>query len=754
MKRIAIITLILGTFLADATKSRASHLVGGEITWHCIKSGTEAGKLIFNIKLYRACYQGAAILPTSASIANPLYAQYGGVSTIACPLVSSSDISSPCYDPNSSLICGISLANGGGSAVEEHVYISSPVQINGVPSSTGSEFYWTSCCRPTVVSLTGSGYYLRAKMFPYQDPVTNQSMSLGSTAGGPSCYDSSPFFAARPAVAVCDRRNNIYQHNSVDIESDSLSYDWSIPLQSATNGINWKSGYYSDSQLPTKFHDIRNSSPVLDPTTGVIQFTTFSPVGGYHSISVKASSYKNGQKVAEIYRDIVVSILNCDDTIRTNPTALNTKPNISYKEVGAGTYQPSFNKLVKVGQTVELDIKAEDLQFLNTTPLSLQSPSVEVFGVSMGAQPNDSLNCLLPPCAYLDSIGSAAWDTSLQLFKSLGATVVRMKWTPTCEMINNYNYFFGNGPFRTFKFMVKSHDDWCPIPSENVSFFSITVYDSTALFWPILYLDASQGGANLAWTPYQGSNFKHYKIMRSYNPVFNYDTIATISNAFVTTFSDPLAKTDSASTYYTVQINSGTACDAGYQLRTIFLEVDTAQQKANLTWNNPYVNTLLFNAGLYYIYRKDNLGIWSKIDSTSFGQESFVDASVPVNNQWTSYRIESKDPWLLQAISNIDSARVDSLTSSGTNGITKNALANIRVIPNPFRDELIIEDLNGSLTGQPVLIYNMLGEVVSEVRMTGTINRLNVSSLKPGVYFVRYQNGQGEVGSKRLVKSP
>ena len=69
MKRIFFILL---TICLSYAPVKASHLLGGEITWECVTSGTNTGKLIFTLKLYRACYQGAAGLGSSATINNPL----------------------------------------------------------------------------------------------------------------------------------------------------------------------------------------------------------------------------------------------------------------------------------------------------------------------------------------------------------------------------------------------------------------------------------------------------------------------------------------------------------------------------------------------------------------------------------------------------------------------------------------------------------------------------------------------------------
>ena len=51
MKKILILLLAICSF----SQLKATHLMGGEITWECIKSGPDIGKYIFKLKLYRDC---------------------------------------------------------------------------------------------------------------------------------------------------------------------------------------------------------------------------------------------------------------------------------------------------------------------------------------------------------------------------------------------------------------------------------------------------------------------------------------------------------------------------------------------------------------------------------------------------------------------------------------------------------------------------------------------------------------------------
>ena len=46
--------LFLG-LLFFSINSFSSHLMGGEITWKCLKSGPDIGKYVFTMKVYRDC---------------------------------------------------------------------------------------------------------------------------------------------------------------------------------------------------------------------------------------------------------------------------------------------------------------------------------------------------------------------------------------------------------------------------------------------------------------------------------------------------------------------------------------------------------------------------------------------------------------------------------------------------------------------------------------------------------------------------
>ena len=116
MKRIILLVVAFLTFFT----ANATHIMGGEITWECIKDplNPNVGQYIFTLKVYRDC-EGASLQSTPQTIE----VWDGGitpVSTITVNFVSNTDISPTCntlLSGNDSLDC----LNGDPGAVEEYI---------------------------------------------------------------------------------------------------------------------------------------------------------------------------------------------------------------------------------------------------------------------------------------------------------------------------------------------------------------------------------------------------------------------------------------------------------------------------------------------------------------------------------------------------------------------------------------------------------------------------------------------------------
>lgn len=79
-------------------------------------------------------------------------------------------------------------------------------------------------------------------------------------------------------------------------------------------------------------------------------------------------------------------------------------------------------------------------------------------------------------------------------------------------------------------------------------------------------------------------------------------------------------------------------------------------------------------------------------------------------------------------------------------GISTNQFNNLKAYPNPFTNEITIN--NASV--ERVVIYNLIGQEVMNVRNTN--NKVITSDLSSGVYVVAFQGANGERAIRKMIK--
>lgn len=79
------------------------------------------------------------------------------------------------------------------------------------------------------------------------------------------------------------------------------------------------------------------------------------------------------------------------------------------------------------------------------------------------------------------------------------------------------------------------------------------------------------------------------------------------------------------------------------------------------------------------------------------------------------------------------------------------AVAVVNVFPNPASTEFTIHFSENGWEGKKLVVSNLNGEVLQSFTITSTATRLNISMLKPGIYFIESINGTQHFRQK-LVK--
>ena len=753
-------TFLLLVFISTAFNGIASHLRGGEMYWECAQD-SNSGKFIFYLDIYWGC---SICNIGGQSMINPLYANNGGPATIylnryAIEWTWARKMQN-CYDTSMWFDCTYNTP-GYYYNIAKNRFKSTAVQIVGTPSVTGSDFYFNSCCRHTTnANINGSGVYYRTTMYPYTAPGTTTPMSLGDTINGPGCYDHSPRFAESPDFVYCKAQNSTIVNTSIDLDGDSLTYEWSTPKTSANLLATWRLGYNQNNPLPDQSENTSNVGAVLDTSSGVISFNTVSPLSPFFTIVVKVSSYRNGQKIAEIYRDVSIRYLDCDSLSGGGSIKNTGVPEITLKDANASVYQKNFSATYPVGSTIELDLRSVDVGLLPTTPPTLQSVDLHVSGMTMSGTLNDSTDCRFAPCAYLDSTRSN-WN-GVEI-RNTSAVTAKFVWNTACE---NLNIIGPNGKTasRTYQFVVQSNDDFCPVPGTGYNVFYITLVDtSNGGGWPYTTMDATHGGVRVFWPQFTGTGFSSYDVYRSYDPNSTGILISSITNRTSTFYIDNSARSDSTPVYYHIKVENSWGCSDAFEKRTIHVRADTISKGVRLLWNNPHLSGV--SNGKYYVKRFDTLGYWRIIDSLSYNFESYFDNSTPVNTP-LAYHIESNDLTGLRTLSNVDSALIyehvdnpiDTTGNDTTNTDTTDVSVHryqlekeIRIYPNPVERHLFV-NIKGK-SNSKLEIFNTDGKLEMKSRLIDGLNRIDISGLESGLFMVRIQNASNEViFTGRIVK--
>ncbi len=467
------IFLLLMIFQLSVVSAFSNHLLGGEITWDCQANG----QFVFTMKLYRDCNNIAGPINPALEVHN-----HPTLSSIPLSLITTVDISAT--GPGCS-----TCVSGGVGATQEIIYRSNPITLSGIPPiGTGWVFTYDDCCRNGIISNLvnpgSAGFTLRAIMYPYNGQNTNP------------CYDSSPSFTERPVVVMCTGNPFTFNHNTIDKDLDSLVYEWGRPLNNFTGAFNnlnpaalpFATGYTYTSPLPGPAQDPSNIAAVMNPNNGVVSFTSFTP-GNFVTVT-RVRAYKCGQLVAEIYREIPITLFD-DCTI--TPGVYNTAPSVTapFQDPLTGLYT-SFSDTIFASDTVSFFMSSTDFESL---PAAVgggpQVLTINASGQQFGAGfTNVNTGCPDPPCATLSPVPPIS---------AMFGAGITFKWITDCDQVSLIDscFHFSN----PYQFFIRVADNFCPAPAINMSTISVILLPPPVVPAPDLYNVSilSNGNVQLNW---------------------------------------------------------------------------------------------------------------------------------------------------------------------------------------------------------------------------------------------------------------
>jgi gliding motility-associated-like protein len=244
------------------------------------------------------------------------------------------------------------------------------------------------------------------------------------------------------------------------------------------------------------------------------------PGNGYHVTAVRVTAYKCRQKVAEIYRDIPVIIVQCPPT-PTIPPLANNPPNVTFKWApNDPTSIPlPAGDTVWAGDSVVFYVTSTDIEFLPgfIGQTNYLRPSGSQFGFKFS---DPGSGCPYLPCATLDT-NNAFYRPYYNDWSGQYGIATKFRWTTSCSHLAEVTSCFTRS--NTYNFVFKVLDNWCPAPGMNFQTFAVTVLAPPALEPPQMKcaVVSATGGVRIKWTqpvkPVDDTlqSFRKYIIMRS-----------------------------------------------------------------------------------------------------------------------------------------------------------------------------------------------------------------------------------------------
>ncbi|MBL7814596.1 MAG: gliding motility-associated C-terminal domain-containing protein [Saprospiraceae bacterium] len=319
IRHLPFVLALVGLSFLSPSVLRASHIVGGVITYTFIKRDTVNPKLItyhFTLKVYRDIFgSNGTQLDARANIAillqnaNGAYALYRS-KQIPISSTKTLDINKP--------PCSEVPANIG---VEEGIY---EWDEQLVESSTSYAVTYQRCCRNNTIANI------------YNPGTTGATYTVEITAESQRTNNNSPVFNNFPPSVICANESLNYDHSATDTEGDQLVYSFCGAFiggssggtpgpTPAGNNIGKPPYSFVNYRLPNySINAPIGGSPIvkINSNTGIITGTP--NVLGQFVVTVCVEEYRNGVLIGKIFRDFQFNVVSCRRTVVTAITSDST----------------------------------------------------------------------------------------------------------------------------------------------------------------------------------------------------------------------------------------------------------------------------------------------------------------------------------------------------------------------------------------------------------------------------------------------
>lgn len=497
--------------LLTALPSQATHILGGHLSYKCQGNG----QYEFTAVILRDCrnepFGTAGFLNTNLTLQGP-----HGSSSLS--LISSQDMTPRC-DTGLAYSCNPPSTGSGNNGSFSRFIFRGMVDLSSLgpaPTNGGFTFYVTlPCCRPTINNslADNNSQALKVNMYRYTDPKSGVALTPAEM-----CDQSANFVTESPAVFYANPNDTIYWQQMVqeaDLQ-DSVVYGIEAPLSSALIPYAYIFPYSLANPIPGLLESpaIPAANSPIHPRKGEMVFrpTTF----GTFVVVIKATSYRNGQKIGDAFNDVTFKVV-------PNPQTTPSAPFLQRAPIIQGTTDNAFDFTYYVEDEIAVPVLANDyFPTLSGDPAvpSTWTGVVNAFsmvttGNVVSRNSSSQIGCGAPPCLTTNRIPDAVppavpirantlsygnGNVAGPGYDYVSEGGVLLRWQPAC----NHVPVGADGDQSLHKVLVTAFDEFCPLEGRSSKVVSFNIKSLPRLAAPVfqtLTPNASLTGFTLDFEP-------------------------------------------------------------------------------------------------------------------------------------------------------------------------------------------------------------------------------------------------------------
>lgn len=308
------VSIIIMAFTLYSDDARATHIVGGGLTYECLGSGNGGIRYRVKLEIYQDCLNG---LPDAIAEDIPAYI---GI-----------------FSKESNWRILDSIGNGNqGNVINELV----PPNFNNECVNNPPKLCLrkVSFSKVYTLPLNSSGYRVMFVRCCRNEAIINLNNpgQVGATyfcdipAAAEANCNNSAYFRNYPPQIICVNNPLAYDHSARDSDGDSISYELcdAYPGGTTTGPKPWPTGLLPKplsqiSQSPPSYgyrSGFSSSRPMggnpviqINPVTGMITGTPNQQ--GRYVVSVCAHEWRNGVRINTVHREFQFTVTNCSKAV-------------------------------------------------------------------------------------------------------------------------------------------------------------------------------------------------------------------------------------------------------------------------------------------------------------------------------------------------------------------------------------------------------------------------------------------------------